>query len=303
MDPTNLAGDADDLASYLLQAMRLGQQNVEVLLEQRRHAALAPPPPREQLDQHRGATSRHEAMNPMMLALQTTRQFWPQTLSPYYPSAPSGSQHQSDPWSSAPQQQQPCTLSASASQYQSGPWSSAQEEQPCTLSASASQYQPQAVATSSQYQQPGVDAPDHGFYKRLRAIEAAQAQAVPPVRERRCRTLEETRSALLSGAPMELQLVTFPDSAAHVVHLLLGEEEEEGAEGYDCERILQSVLAGVTRRVHDFIDHKEGHEVLVALLRACAGRHAEVDAIVQAALAPSPNGRNSLLRSTKHDYW
>jgi hypothetical protein len=42
----------------------------------------------------------------------------------------------------------------------------------------------------------------------------------------------------------------------------------------DQERIRLSVLAGVRRRVHDLMDSREGHEVLVALLRACAGRAA-----------------------------
>jgi hypothetical protein len=96
---------------------------------------------------------------------------------------------------------------------------------------------------------------------------------------------------------MELQLVTFPDSAAHVVLLL----EEEGRE--DWERIRQSVLAGATRRVHDFMDNREGQEVLAALLRASAGRYAEVRAIVEAAaVAHNPNGRYSLLRLAKHDH-
>jgi pumilio RNA-binding family len=179
------------------------------------------------------------------------------------------------------------------------------------LTLSQYQYQPEPAAawqTATQYHQPyaivphqpgdASPAPDYGssFHERMRAIQAAQAQAMPS-RARRCRTLEETRSALLGGAPMELQLVTFPDSAAHVVHLLLCKD----AEGH--ERILQSVLAGVTRRVHVFIENKEGYEVLVALLRACAGRHAEVDAIVRAAVAPAGPGRNSLLRSPRHDYW
>jgi formylmethanofuran:tetrahydromethanopterin formyltransferase len=95
---------------------------------------------------------------------------------------------------------------------------------------------------------------------------------------------------------MELQLVTFPNSAAHVVRLL--QVQEEGSE-----RIRHSVLAGATRRVHDLMDDGEGREVLAALLRACAGRYAEVRAIVQAAaVAHNPNGRHSLLRLAKHDH-
>ncbi|CAM0871770.1 unnamed protein product [Alopecurus aequalis] len=333
---SNSTSDAD-LASCFL-AMRLGPQDVETFLQQQRRAALAPPPAREQRHLRHEATLQHEAlasslapfqvtMNPMMLGLQSARQFWPQAqngsqhqfdpwssaqLQPYYSSAQSGSQHQSDPWSSA--QQQPCTLSASASQYQPQAVVTASQyhyQPQAVVTASqyqyqpqaavmASQYQPEAVVTASQYQQSG-DAPDYGssFHQRMRAIQAAQAQRMP-LRERLCRTLEETRSVLLSGSPMELQLVTLPDSAAHVVHLLL-QNHAEGVENY--ERILQSVLSGVTRRVHDFIDNKEGHEVFVALLLACTGRHAEVDAIVKAAVAPSPNGRNSLLRSAKPDYY
>jgi hypothetical protein len=65
----------------------------------------------------------------------------------------------------------------------------------------------------------------------------------------------------------------------------------------DQERIRLSVLAGVRRRVHDLMDSREGHEVLVALLRACAGRHAEVHAIVHATLGRQ---RHALLRLTNH---
>jgi hypothetical protein len=68
----------------------------------------------------------------------------------------------------------------------------------------------------------------------------------------------------------------------------------------DQERIRLSVLAGVRRRVHDLMDSREGHEVLVALLRACAGRHAEVHAIVHATLGRQ---RHALLRLTNHGYW
>ncbi|XP_051183940.1 uncharacterized protein [Lolium perenne] len=48
------------------------------------------------------------------------------------------------------------------------------------------------------------------------------------------------------------------------------------------------------------MDSREGHEVLVALLRACAGRHAEVHALVHAALGRQ---RHALLRLTNHGYW
>nr|XP_051230099.1 uncharacterized protein LOC127348021 [Lolium perenne] len=194
---------------------------------------------------------------------------------PYY-----ASQYQADP-AAAPQ---------TASQYHQPYYASQYQPEPTAAPLAASQYEPYAIVPHQ---------PEYGssFHQRMRAIQAAQAQATPS-RARRCRTLEETRAALLSGAPMELQLVTFPDSAAHVIYLLLHRD----GEGY--EQVLRSVLAGVTRGVHDFIDNKEGHKVLVELLGACAGRRDEVEAIVQAALAPGANGtRYPLLRSTKHDCW
>jgi pumilio RNA-binding family len=246
-----------------------------------------------------------------------------QSPSPYQPVAASSvytlnasaSQYQPAPLAgSTSLQYKPAPLASSNSlqypQYQPAPLVSSTslqypQFQPAPLASSSSlqypQYQPAPLASNTSLQYPQhsplanqtvSSVPDYAssITHRLTAIRA-QAPAV-----RRCRTLDETRSELLRG-DMELQLVTFPDSAAHVVRLL----EEEGRE--DCERIRQSVLAGATRRVHDFMDNREGQEVLAALLRACAGRYAEVRAIVEAAaVAHNPNGRHSLLRLAKHDH-
>ncbi|KAM0890684.1 hypothetical protein ACQ4PT_026893 [Festuca glaucescens] len=269
MDPSREA----ELACFFLDAMHLGDPSParehEMLLQQHRHAA----PSREQ---------SYGALNQMMQGLQAARQFWPQPA--YCPLEEMGS------LSRAPAINAFVVPTQSACPYQSVAPSS-------SVSASASQQcQPAPSATSSslQYQHCYIaneTVPDYAssIIQRLRAIRA-QAPAV-----RRCQTLEETRSKLLCS-DMELQLATFPNSAAHVVRLL--QVQEEGSE-----RIRHSVLAGATRRVHDLMDDREGREVLAALLRACAGRYAEVRAIVQAAaVAHNPNGRHSLLRLAKHDH-
>ncbi|XBI69966.1 hypothetical protein VPH35_064571 [Triticum aestivum] len=198
---------------------------------------------------------------------------------------------------------------------------SGSQQQQYTLSAGASQYQPVAspVAASSipninaslqylyqqQYamsNQSGAgayawSAPDEDkrMDLRLRAIQAAQAQAgyvpyraAPAAQPRRARTLEETRSRLLK-APIDVHVVTFPQSPAHVVTLL-----EEGVN-----KIRLNVLAGVTHRMHDFMDSRDGHAVFVALLRACAGRAGEVKDIVEAA---SFYCRHNLLPLMRHDH-
>ncbi|KAE8803854.1 Pumilio domain-containing protein [Hordeum vulgare] len=188
-------------------------------------------------------------------------------------------------------------------------------QQPYVLSASANQYQPvnSPVAASSSntslqhlYQQQyaisnqsGADGyawavPDDDRNQvdlRLRAIRAAQAQAghraAPAAQPRGARTPEETRSRLLR-APIDLHVVTFPQSPKHVVELL--------QEGDD--KIRLNVLAGVTRRIHDFMGSSDGHKVFVELLVACAGRDGEVKAIVEAALHCRPK----LLPLMKHDH-
>ncbi|KAM0894649.1 hypothetical protein ACQ4PT_024298 [Festuca glaucescens] len=236
------------------------------------------------------ASARQYQPGPVAASLTVSHYQQPYYASQYQPeqvAAPlTASQYQ--PYYASQYQPERVAAPQTASQYQ--PYASQYQSEPAAATLAASQYEPYAIVPhQSEY--------GSSFHQRMRAIQAAQAQAMPS-RARRCRTLEETRSALLSGAPMELQLVTFPDSAAHVIYLLLHRD----GEGY--EQILRSVLAGVTRGVHDFIDNKEGHKVLVELLGACAGRQDEVKAIVQAALAPDANGtRYSLLRSTKHDYW
>jgi pumilio RNA-binding family len=270
MDPSREA----ELACFFLDAMRFGDPSPapehEMLLQQHRHAA----PSREQ---------GYGALNRMMQGLQAARQFWPQPA--YYPLEEMGS------LSRAPAINGGYAPTQSACPYQSVTASS-------SLSAGPGQCQPapSAASNSLQHQHCSIanqTVPDYAssIIERLRAI---RAQA-PAVRRYQSHTLEETRSQLLCS-DMELQLVTFPNSAAHVVRLL--QVQEEGSE-----RIRHSVLAGATRRVHDLMDDREGREVLAALLRACAGRYAEVRAIVQAAaVAHNPNGRHSLLRLAKHDH-
>lgn len=197
--------------------------------------------------------------------------------------------------------QKPCTLSASASQYQ--PVASPVEASSSTNTNTSLQYLYQQYASSNQSGAGAyaLSAPDDDKHMdlRLRAIRAAQAQAgyvpyraAPAAQPRRARTLEETRSRLLK-APIDVHVVTFPQSPAHVVKLL-----EEGVD-----KIRLNVLAGVTHRMHDFMDSRDGHAVLVALLRACAGRAGEVKDLVEAAAAFYPTHcRHKLLPLMKHDY-
>ncbi|KAM0924515.1 hypothetical protein ACQ4PT_004847 [Festuca glaucescens] len=332
---SKLFGDAE-LVSFQ-DAMRLGdplppmqeqrqeEYHVETsrhYAEMQRHAALAALPPALQ-----------RRMSPMMQERQTMRQFWTQTTHPSGGAPilasklfvrppplthPAYNPYEScSPINSSSRAGYASPVGFAAASYafgryvptQSVPASSAQK--PYNLSAGAIQYQPASSnTTTSQYYQThyavphrsndASSVPDYMGGRRsvvhLSGIPLAQALRQP-------RTLEETRSVLLSGAPMDLQLVTFPDSAAHVVDLLLHHNTEEGADN-DRERIRVTVLAGVRCRVHDFMESREGHEVLVALLRACAGRYAEVHAIVEAAVARNPNGRQRhSLRPTKHGYW
>ncbi|XP_040244080.1 uncharacterized protein [Aegilops tauschii subsp. strangulata] len=196
--------------------------------------------------------------------------------------------------------------------------SGSHQQQQYTLSASASQYQPvtSPVAASANanaslqylyqqqyamFNQSGAGAyawsapdDDKRMDLRLRAIRATQAQAghvpyraAPAAQPRHARTLEETRSRLLK-APIDVHVVTFPQSPAHVVTLL-----EEGVD-----KIRLNVLAGVTHRMHDFMDSRDGHAVFVALLRACASRAGEVKDIVEAAFYC----RHNLLPLMTHDH-
>ncbi|CAL4921262.1 unnamed protein product [Urochloa decumbens] len=84
-------------------------------------------------------------------------------------------------------------------------------------------------------------------------------------------TLEHVRSRLLRR-PMELDLLMIPQAAAHVARLL-----EEGDE-----KVRRSVLAKVRGDVCGVAASIEGQAVLLALVRACAGRPDELRDIVHA---------------------
>ncbi|KAM0920074.1 hypothetical protein ACQ4PT_007732 [Festuca glaucescens] len=290
---SNLTGDSE-LASFFQDAMRLGdslppmqeqrkeEYHVETSLRyagMQRHAALPALPPALQ-----------RRMSPMMKELQAVRQLWPQTTQPaYYP------YKSSSPVSSSSHAGQVRFAATSYAFRRYIPTESvppaSSEQMPYTLSGGASHYQPSSSTITSQYYQRRYAVPDRSsdalsvpdYIRGRRSV--SHLSGIPLAQTlRQPRTLEETRSVLLSGALMDLQL--------------------EGTDD-DRERIRVTVLAGVRCRVHDFMDSREGHEVLVALLRACAGRHAEVHAIVHAALGRNPNGRqrHALLRLTKHGYW
>ncbi|KAF8718080.1 hypothetical protein HU200_025558 [Digitaria exilis] len=82
---------------------------------------------------------------------------------------------------------------------------------------------------------------------------------------------QQVRSRLRER-PLEMDLLAFPQTAAHVVRLL-----DEG----DDEQVRRSVLAGVRRDVRGVMESAEGHAVLVALVRACAGSRDELHDIVK----------------------
>ncbi|KAF8776166.1 hypothetical protein HU200_003857 [Digitaria exilis] len=94
---------------------------------------------------------------------------------------------------------------------------------------------------------------------------------IMPQQVRYYRTLEQVRSRL-RRRPLEMDLLAFPQTVAHVVHLL-----DEG----DDEQVRRSVLAGVRRDVRGVMESADGHAVLVALVRACAGRRDELHDIVK----------------------
>jgi hypothetical protein len=164
-----------------------------------------------------------------MQEFQAVRQLWPQTMQPaYYPYESSSSRAgqvgfaaasydsfvptdtESDPASS------PYSLSAGAIQYQ-----------PASSNTSTSQYYYQTHHAVPHRSTDASYVPDYTRGRTRTVIHPSGIPSAQPVRWQP-RTLEETRSALLSGAPMDLQLVTFPDSAAHVVDLLLHHNADGG---------------------------------------------------------------------------
>ncbi|CAN6285354.1 unnamed protein product [Urochloa humidicola] len=94
---------------------------------------------------------------------------------------------------------------------------------------------------------------------------------IPTPAARRYSTLEQVRSSLLRR-PMELDLLMSPQAAAYVARLL--------QEGDD--RVRRSVLARVRGDVCGVAGSFEGQAVLLALVRACAGRPNELQDIVHA---------------------
>lgn len=225
-------------------------------------------------------------------------------------------------------------LSRFANGYANNPFASAaapaaprRPEAPrsCTLRANASQYQPigassrSAVASPSPprtrrhpYPHPANNynpsAAIADYQERLVVMHALRANPEDPLwrgvsRISQGRTPEEIRSDMLRG-PMPLQLVFFQESAAHVIRLL-----DEGAEtGVDQYRL--SALAAIKSDVHRVMEDREGCQVFMALVRACAEQEDEIHAIIAAAAAASAppvdgNGKHKttqLLHVTRQDY-
>ncbi|CAN6301954.1 unnamed protein product [Urochloa humidicola] len=94
---------------------------------------------------------------------------------------------------------------------------------------------------------------------------------IPTPAARRYSTLEQVRSNLLRR-PMELDLLMSPQAAAYVARLL--------QEGDD--KVRRSALARVRGDVCGVAGSIEGQAVLLALVRACAGRPDELQDIVHA---------------------
>ncbi|XP_006651125.2 pumilio homolog 2-like [Oryza brachyantha] len=187
-----------------------------------------------------------------------------------------------------------------------------------TLRASASQYQPIGAASRSstgRYNPLGSSSSNHPRFSEqvyhenrnvvdaLRANEAGISWRCTP-RIKEGRSPEEIRSEMLRG-PMPLALVFFQSSAAHVIRLL-----EEGAEkGVDLYRL--SALAAIKTQVHRVMEDKEGSQVFIALMNACAERKDEIHAIVAAATGPPVVGNvnvngvpktSHLLHLTRQEY-
>jgi hypothetical protein len=115
---------------------------------------------------------------------------------------------------------------------------------------------------------------------------AAGIRTVAP----RVPTLQDVRARLLRG-PMNPDLVvSSPQAAAHVVALL----QERG------EEVRRSVLAGVVGAAHAIMECREGHDVFITLLQACAVRPDELCALVRAVCS----GQNVLkgILSKDHGY-
>uniref|UniRef100_A0A0E0K9Z2 PUM-HD domain-containing protein n=1 Tax=Oryza punctata TaxID=4537 RepID=A0A0E0K9Z2_ORYPU len=193
----------------------------------------------------------------------------------------------------------------------------------CTLRANASQYQPIGASsrspvaapspsstrrytyphTANNYN-PSADIPVQDYQERLVVLNALRANPEDPLwrgvsRISQGRTPEEIRSDMLRGT-MPLQLVFFQESAAHVIRLL-----DEGVDQYRL-----SALAAIKRDVHRVMEDKEGCQVFMALVRACAEHKDEIHAIIAAAAAANAppvdcNGKpktTQLLRVTRQDY-
>ncbi|KAL5219148.1 hypothetical protein ABZP36_019832 [Zizania latifolia] len=173
----------------------------------------------------------------------------------------------------------PSTLRASANQYQpiatASRYSVIASYSSSKYHPSASNYQPRAAFSEQDYQ-------ESLKMNMMRANQGEPSSLSPrhthPIR-RRERTLDEVRLELLRG-PMPLGMVYFRESVAHVIRLL-----QEGVDEYRL-----SVLALVKSNAHKVMGDQEGHQVFIALLRACVGRRDELDVIVKAATTRSEEG-------------
>jgi hypothetical protein len=115
------------------------------------------------------------------------------------------------------------------------------------------------------------------------------AAGIPTVAPR-VPTLQDVRARLLRR-PTDLDLVvSSPQTAVHVVTLL----QERG------EEVRRSVLAGVVGAAHAIMECREGRDVFITLLQACAARPDELCALVRAVCS----GQNVLkgILSKDHGY-
>uniref|UniRef100_K4AL73 PUM-HD domain-containing protein n=1 Tax=Setaria italica TaxID=4555 RepID=K4AL73_SETIT len=110
------------------------------------------------------------------------------------------------------------------------------------------------------------------FQSTLSAYPADYRSWIPtPARRYYHPTLEQVRLRLLRR-PMEPDLLMFPGAAGHVASLLVEGDEQ----------VRRSVLARVRCDVGCVTGSKERRDVLLALVRACAGRPDELQEIVHA---------------------
>ncbi|XP_062208839.1 uncharacterized protein LOC133910462 [Phragmites australis] len=313
MDTTKQSAAAD-LEAYL-QAMRLNGSS-SPLKQQRCPAPTSLRPPQPQPPKVPVPTARADAQQ-LLQQLQEVRQYWPQPQPQSYGVGESstGAGYVSPFGSSSPNSFYASHYGAHSPRFNTptAPFPSVSAK----LNAWAGHYSPigpshpsvshwsSMPSSSTNHCQPTPSAPQLGapfpawdHHASLDPYASALLSALRPNQMdyrswihtpavRRRPTLEEVRSRLLRR-PMEPELVMFPETAGHVVRLLM-----EGGE-----EVRLSVLAGVKRTVRSVIGCGEGHAVFLALLRACEGRLDELQGIVQAVC----KGTGFLMHVVKYNH-